>query len=669
MSAPLPPDEPARLAALHGLGILDTLPEPGFDDIVLLARELTGMPTALISFVDEERQWFKARSGLNPTETPRAVAFCAHAILGREVMIVPDAAADPRFAGSPLVTGPPHIRFYAGAPMLSGGHALGTVCVIDSVPHPDFAKAPALAALARQAAAMAELRAAAGARGVLAGERGRLLAAATHDLDQLWRMAHELMIVTDLDARLLAVNPAWEALFGVLPADGSARPMDWHHDDEDGRLRLPLRSGVPERFRRRYIDRDGGDRFVTWTLTRNGDRMFGVGRDDSALIAAEDNLRHGQKMEAVGRLTGGIAHDFNNLLTIVIGNLDIATRRLGEGGDPRVGRALAQAGQGAQRAATLTQRLLAFARRQPLAPRAIDPARQLGTVGPLIERVLGDTIRLEIGSEGECWVVLADPSQLESALLNLAVNARDAMAGGDGRLTVTTANVTLGLAEMRRHALPQADFVRFSVADTGSGMAAEIADRVFEPFFTTKAAGHGTGLGLSQVHGFATQSEGFVTIDSAPGVGTTVHLWLPRAVGEAAAEVPSAAMPAAAAAGGGTSILVVEDNDAVREMLVTTLRDDGYRVIEAHDGNAGLVLFERQDPAPDIVISDVQMPNLDGPAMIRAMRAGRPDTRVLLITGFAEAAAEVGGLPLLLKPFTRHALLARVAALTAGVAA
>ncbi|RYY34075.1 MAG: response regulator, partial [Sphingomonadales bacterium] len=366
------------------------------------------------------------------------------------------------------------------------------------------------------------------------------------------------------------------------------------------------------------------ERYISWTLTRSGERMFGVGRDDTALIEAEETLRQSQKMEAVGQLTGGIAHDFNNLLTIVLGNLDIA-------------------------------------RRERLAARPLDPASQIGIARELIERAVGETVEVSVECAGGCWPVLADPVQLESALLNLAVNARDAMSEG-GRLLLSTANVPLGAAAAAERRLKAGDYVRLTVSDTGAGMPPEVVARVFEPFFTTKAIGKGTGLGLSQVHGFVLQSGGAVSIESAPGRGTSVHLWLPRsAVSPREPTMPPRALPPLPVRAG-TRVLVVEDNDALRELVVTTLRDAGYRVLEAHDGASGLALFQRQERTPDIVLSDIQMPNMDGLALSRAIRQRAPSTRVLLMTGYADQVDGAGD-DLLVKPFTPDVLLARVQAM------
>ncbi len=652
-----PDGEAARLDALLSLDLLDTSPEAGFDDIVALASALANTPTALISLLDADRQWFKARIGLDVCETPRSVAFCDHAIRGDDVMVVLDATQDARFADNPLVTGDPFIRFYAGAPILTPqGHALGTVCVIDYAPRSSFEQSAALAALARQASALIELR-----------RMARIDAAAREDLtrdrDRLWTLAHDLILVCDLEGRVTAANPAWQEIFGPLTAGG---PVMMRHFIVDPAKRPQLdqiADGGAMAISSDYYGADGDIRTISWTLRREAALIYAIGRDDTALRAAENDLMQAQKMESLGQLTGGIAHDFNNLLTIIVGNLDIAGRRLRTGDTARVERALAEANEGANRAATLTQRLLAFARRQRLAPRAIDPASLLVDVRPLIERIVSDAVELETYCVAEVWPVEIDINQLENAILNLAVNARDAMTGDrrGGTLRLSIDNAALEPKEATRQGIAPGDFVRLTVSDTGTGMSDDVRSRAFEPFFTTKSVGRGTGLGLSQVHGFVRQSGGFVTIDTAPGEGTAVHIWLPRTrtVPEGGEEPRSVFLDPTP---GTACVMVVEDNDALRELVVETLREVGYRVIEAHDGRSALALFGRQSPPPDLIVSDVMMPRLDGFALSTEILARAPDTRILLMSGYAGADATVqsGSEALLVKPFTTDTLLARV---------
>ncbi|MBV9842551.1 MAG: CHASE3 domain-containing protein [Sphingomonadaceae bacterium] len=378
--------------------------------------------------------------------------------------------------------------------------------------------------------------------------------------------------------------------------------------------------------------------------------------------AAEAALRQIQKMESIGQLTGGIAHDFNNMLAIVIGSLDMAARR---SGDPvRVARAIANAREGAERAAALTGRLLAFSRQSPLAPVALDANRLVAGMSELLHRTLGETIQIETVLAAGLWPSFADPHQLENALLNLAVNARDAMAEG-GKLTIETANVHFDDAyAAARHEVAPGQYVMLCVTDTGSGMPADVIEKAFEPFFTTKQVGKGTGLGLSQVFGFAKQSGGHVAIYSELGQGTTVKLYLPRhfgAVQQPGVAAPSEALPLGRAE---EIILVVEDEQRVRHFSVDALRDLGYTVLSAHGGVEALAMLAEQ-PSIALLFTDVVMPEMNGRKLADAARAQRPNLPVLYTTGYTRNAVVHNGMldagvALLQKPFTIEQLARKV---------
>jgi len=376
---------------------------------------------------------------------------------------------------------------------------------------------------------------------------------------------------------------------------------------------------------------------------------------------AEDALRQAQKMEAVGNLTGGIAHDFNNLLTIIMGNIDTVSRRLDQSADPRARRALENAQKGAERAASLTQRLPAFSRRQPLAPKPIDVARLLAGMSDLLTRSITENIAIQVLAASDLWTVDADPHQLENVILNLAVNARDAMPDG-GALTIDAKNMSAGTA--RAAGVPDGAYVVISVRDDGVGMAAETVAQVFDPFFTTKEVGKGTGLGLSMVYGFAKQSGGHVHIDSELGGGTTVCLYLPCRPGSA--DQWSESEPASPEHGKvGETILVAEDDDDVRDYAVGILRELGYRVIEASDGRSALDLLKRSDQAIHLLLTDVVMPHMSGSELADAARLLRPDIRILYISGYTrDAIVRDGrletGVDLLSKPFTSTTLSSKL---------
>lgn len=382
---------------------------------------------------------------------------------------------------------------------------------------------------------------------------------------------------------------------------------------------------------------------------------------------AEEALRQAQKMEAVGQLTGGIAHDFNNLLTVVTGNIDMASRSLAAGGtqDPRAQRALENAMKGAERAASLTQRLLAFSRRQPLAPKALDVDKLVIGMSDLINRALGETVNLEIVTSPGLWRVEADPNQLESAILNLAVNARDAMPSG-GELVLETANARLDEEYCAAHAeVAPGQYVVIAVTDTGEGMPKHIQERVFEPFYTTKEPGKGTGLGLSMVYGFVKQSGGHIKIYSEEGQGTTIKIYLPRLLSDTSDQEESQLTQGLETSPSAETILVVEDDDDVRAYTVECLRELGYRVLEAHDGPSALRLLERQDEPVDLLFTDVVMPGMSGRELSDEARKRQPHLRVLYTSGYTRNAIVHGGrldagVEMIAKPFTYAALAQKV---------
>jgi PAS domain S-box-containing protein len=382
-------------------------------------------------------------------------------------------------------------------------------------------------------------------------------------------------------------------------------------------------------------------------------------------MKAEEALRQAQKMEAVGQLTGGIAHDFNNLLTIVVGNIELLQRRLPEDAT-RLRRAADSAMQGARRAATLTQRLLAFSRRQPLEPKPIDVNKLVAEMSELLRRTLGETTVLETVLAGGLWRSLADPNQLENAILNLAVNARDAMPNG-GKLTIETANTRLDEAYVASLAepVPAGQYVLIAVSDTGTGMDKETMERVFEPFFTTKEAGRGTGLGLSQVYGFVRQSSGHVRMYSELGEGTTIKIYLPRLF---RAEDEVAAAPAknlATLRGDGETVLVVEDEHELRHYTTEVLRELGYLVLEAPDGPAAVDIIKRH-PEIDLLFTDVVLPGgMSGRVLADEAARLRPHLKTLFTTGYtSNAIVHHGrldpGVHLIGKPFTFDELATKV---------
>ena len=354
-----------------------------------------------------------------------------------------------------------------------------------------------------------------------------------------------------------------------------------------------------------------------------------------ALEETRQKLAQIQKMEAIGQLTGGVAHDFNNLLTVVIGNLGMAQKASAEGDFARVRRALGSATRGARRAATLTQRLLAFSRQQPLDPKPLDLNRLLASNVDFLQRSLGEMVAVEAVGGGGLWKVEIDRGEFEAALLNLALNARDAMAGG-GALTIETSNTFLD--EMYARANPEVtpgQYVLVGVTDDGVGMTKEVLERAFEPFFSTKPARQGTGLGLSQVYGFIKQSGGHIRIYSEPGEGTTVKIYLPRYVGADEKSDEAQENHATAGAAAAETILLVEDDEDVRAYLVEICRDLGYRVLSAPGSSAALRILEESDARIDLLLSDVVLPGGNGRDLAARAQELRPDLKVLFMTGYS----------------------------------
>ena len=432
-------------------------------------------------------------------------------------------------------------------------------------------------------------------------------------------------------------------------------------ESEDQVRHGPGRPGEPVVYERTRAD--GVQMELRRTAVLDGGFVLTV-TDMTKRAQAEGVLREAQKMQAIGQLTGGIAHDFNNLLTVILGNLEFVRLRPNE--PEKLKTRIERAIWAAQRGATLTRQLLAFARRQPLAPAAIDLAAAMPELVPLLRRTLGEHIEVRYVETAALWPAMADAAQLESAVLNLALNARDAMLGG-GRLTIELANKVLDEDYARRESdVSTGDYTMLAVSDTGHGMTPDVVARVFEPFFTTKPDGQGTGLGLAMVFGFVKQSGGHVKIYSEPGEGTTVRVYLPRAVGASAAGTQRSAVPVELPRGSAT-VLVVEDEPAVREIAVAMLGDLGYRVLEAADGEEGLRVFGAHASAIHLLLTDVVLPGkVRGRELAERITAIRPEVKVVYMSGYTENSIVHNGrlddgVVLISKPFQREQLARKVA--------
>ncbi|WP_274379296.1 PAS domain-containing protein [Teichococcus vastitatis] len=940
----------------------DTAPDAASDELVQMAAGIFDASAAVIWLVDGDRHWVGAETGLGRRDLPRDTAFCLHGLAGTEALVVPDAAADRRFAGDTLVAAPPAIRFFAGQPLLVEGRSVGLLCIMDPAPRPsglDARQRIMLRALAGQAASQIALRriaaerdavealrrqtldgvvdyaiitidmaglvtgwnagacnvlgwteaemlgqdvsriftaedlssgsplreraraiaqgrnsvnrwylrrdggrfwgrgemsplcdAAGGLTGFVkvmrdrtgehlaqreleaANERYRLVARATDDAIWDWDLeagrvlwndalrkayGHELQDRESAGAWWLTqIHPAdrprvqhsihaaidgdgsqWAEEYRFRRADGSYADVydrgfvirdeggravrmigamldltrrrqaeqalrdseerlgmataaaglgtfDYQVDtdtlvwDDRCRALFGLPPGVPVTYQDSFLaglhpeDRAQADAAVRLALDPAGPgtfaaeyrtvglcdgvvrwlsaagrcffrdgrpvRLIGTAHDISArrqaeaelrelnetlehrieertrsLREAEEALQQAQKMEAIGQLTGGIAHDFNNLLTGISGSLEILAMRVAAGRQDGLDRYIATAQDAAARAASLTHRLLAFARRQTLDPRPVEVNALVAGMAEMIGRSVGPDIRLEVAGPATLPLVLCDPHQLENALLNLCINARDAMPDG-GTLRISTAATCLKEDGAAALGLAPGGYVRLSVADTGKGMPPEVTARAFDPFFTTKPLGRGTGLGLSMVYGFARQSGGQAHIASRPGLGTTVQLHLPVHSGAAEAGQQDEAPKAAAIAAGGEVVLVVEDEASIRLLLFEALTQQGYTVLDAEDAASGLALLDTAQRL-DLMVTDIGLPGgTNGRQLADAARLRRPGLPVLFITGYAETAV-IGqtqleaGLQVMTKPFSVGALCKRVAEMLAAGAA
>ncbi|WP_449410447.1 PAS domain S-box protein [Methylobacterium komagatae] len=510
----------------------------------------------------------------------------------------------------------------------------------------------------------------------------RLVAERTADRNALWQLSRDLMLRCTFEGLVTAVNPAWTEMLGWREDELIGRPLFdlVHPDDLDSTLEAASelsRGQSHARFDNRYRTRDGGYRWIAWSTRPSEGLINAVGRDITAereraeaLARTEEALRQAQKMEAVGQLTGGLAHDFNNMLAGIVGSLEMMQTRLLQGRTGDLERYIGAAQGAAKRAAALTHRLLAFSRRQTLDPKPTDVNRLVVGMEDLVRRTVGPSVSVEVVAAGGLWPTLVDPSQLENALLNLCINARDAMPEG-GRIVIETCNRWLDHRAAAERDVAPGQYVSLCVSDNGTGMLPEVKAKAFDPFFTTKPLGEGTGLGLSMIYGFVRQSGGQARIYSEVGQGTMVCLYLPRHLGEAEepeeVSAPAEAVPARA----GETVLVVDDEPTVRMLVAEVLGDLGYAALEAADGPAGLKLLQ-SEARIDLLVTDVGLPGgMNGRQMVDAARASRPDLKVLFITGYAENAALnhghlAPGTQVLTKPFSLDTLAVRIRSLIEG---
>jgi PAS domain S-box-containing protein len=483
--------------------------------------------------------------------------------------------------------------------------------------------------------------------------------------DEGWsRLVHpdDMPTLTELWRTAVGSGTPYEAQFRIRRADDTYR---WHLSRA-----FPTRGADDVIIRWVGSNTDIEDQKVAaQTLADvNATLEQRVSQRTGQLMQAEEALRQSQKMEAIGQLTGGIAHDFNNLLQGILGALDVIKRRIAEGRIGDLDQFLNGALDSANRAATLTHRLLAFSRQQPVDPRPVDINGLIGTVEELLRRSLGENINLIVVAGESLWLVRCDGNQLENALLNLAINARDAMPDG-GTMTIDTANKVLDANQARQRDVSAGEYVRLRVIDNGAGMPPSVKARAFDPYYTTKPIGKGTGLGLSMIYGFVRQSDGSVTIDSEFGKGTSVEICLPRYKGDVV-DAPVENASGGNRAGANEVVLVVEDEAVVRLLIVETLKDLGYQALETADSAAALRILQSSQRV-DLLVSDIGMPGLTGRQLADAARTERPSLKVIFVTGYAEDAAGStfleSGMEIVTKPFTMEVLASKIREMIEGL--
>jgi PAS domain S-box-containing protein len=635
------------------------------------------------------------RESFSDFPMPRATALFGPTFRGERIIRIDDVLSHPEYGKSPPHFGMPKghlpVRSYLAAPVVSAtggvhgglffGHASPNVFT-----HRDELIVGGVAAQAAIAMDNARLfdssRTAQGELKKLnetledrVAERTAALRRSELQFQELVTGVVDYAIyMLDVDGYIVSWNTGAERIKGYSKTEAIGKNFAMFYTEEDRVKGTPKRAltiaGTLGKYEAEaWRVRKSGERFwasvVIDAVYDDQGKVIGfakVTRDLTERRGIEEQLRHAQKMEAIGQLTGGVAHDFNNLLTVIVGNLETIWR-LAPADDGKLRRAIDQTTRGAQRAVTLTQQLLAFSRRQPLNPKPTDVNRLVGGMSDLVRRTIGESIAVETVLAGGLWRVEIDAHQLESALLNLAVNARDAMPNG-GKLTIETANSYFDEAYATHFPeLKPGEYVVICVTDTGTGMSPDTLVRAFEPFFTTKPIGQGTGLGLSQVYGFVKQSGGHVKLYSEVGEGTTVKLYLPRLLAPLQDEQEARA-PILMSGGPHEVVLVVEDDDDVRMFTTESLRDVGFTVLETSDAPSALRMLEHH-PEVQLLFTDVGLPGINGAQLVAEVKLRRPDVKVLFTTGYARnAIVHQGrldpGVELITKPFTRSQLASRI---------
>ena len=637
--------EGKRLAVLHRYRVLDTAEEAAFDRITELAARMFQAPIAVVSFVDRERQWFKSHFGLNIAETARDISFCTHTILSDQVMVVGDAAKDDRFRHSPMAVGSCRIRFYAGAPLITpDGLRIGALAIMDTRPRASFTEEEAASLADLAGVVMHELN--------LQQELASVRAAGGPDAEgeakfrALMESASQAIIAINHKGLIEVVNNKAEELFGytrdeligqkleMLLPEGLRMQHEDHRKDYFARPRArPMGMGLDLAGRRK-----NGQEFpieISLNYVEVGGHALAISfiTDISERIRVEQQLRQSQKMEAVGQLAGGVAHDFNNLLTVIQGYGAMALEGL-RPEDKELRESLEEIERAASSAASLTRQLLTFSRRQLVRPKVLNINTVIRLTEKMLRRVIGEDVELIIAASDDLDDIQADPGLIEQIIMNLAINARDAMHEG-GKLVIETAGLFLDKEYAGAHlAIKTGKHVMLAVTDTGIGMSAEVLAHIFEPFYTTKAPGEGTGLGLATVYGIVQQMEGSIWVYSEPGKGTTFKIFFP--IVQAGARPEQEISDERVVSRGQERILLVEDEAGVRKFVRTMLERQGYTVLEAADTDEALELVSHSSDEIDLLLTDVIMPRMNGPELAQRVATLRPKVKVLFMSGYTD---------------------------------
>uniref|UniRef100_Q01ZT7 histidine kinase n=1 Tax=Solibacter usitatus (strain Ellin6076) TaxID=234267 RepID=Q01ZT7_SOLUE len=633
-----------RLAALRNYRVLDTLEDAAFDRVTEMTARLFQAPIAVISFVEQSRLFFKSHFGLEISQISSHGSFCAHTILSNDVMVVPDAAKDPRFASAPVTVGGLRIRFYAGAPLITpAGYRLGALAVMDTRPRPALTEDETATLVDLAGLVMHDLN----GRQELARARNLpgMAAEAEAKFTAFMESASQAIIAINHHGEIEVVNHKAEELFGYVREEMVGQRLELLLPDSLRHAHAAHRKDFFAHPHARPMgigmdlagQRKSGHQFpveISLNHVEVGSRAlaFAFITDITARLRLEQQLRQSQKLEAVGQLAGGVAHDFNNLLTVIHGYSSMSLDSLAA--DSPLREPIEEIEKAAVSAASLTRQLLAFSRRNVVRPQILNLNTVISHMQKMLVRVLGEDVELIMEMGAALDTIRADPGLIEQILMNLAVNSRDAMPHG-GKLILETANLYLDKEYAGAHlAVKTGPHAMLAVTDTGSGMSEEIRSRIFEPFFTTKPQGQGTGLGLATVYGIVQQMEGSIWVYSEPGKGTTFKILFPSA--EKGELADSAAQPRQVDTRGKEGILLVEDESAVRKFVRALLERQGYTVFEAADSDAAFKIAN--DPAAtfDLLLTDVVMPRMNGPQIAAQIEAVRPGLRVLYMSGYTD---------------------------------